>query len=173
MTASGLVAFHIAIVTPDLEGAIERYKRVLGVELWHFWDRTPPGSSARVAYGAGAGATFELIGVTGDGDSQFHRFLKQHGEGVQHIGFWVPDLKTAVTEALEAGGEIVSGVLDAQGNAVVQVKPGDLDALHLRNPVFLNAGVGFTIEYFGPGGDRLHRDWFKDDFEKMVTPPPW
>lgn len=173
MTVPGLVAFHIAIVTPDLEGAIERYRRVLGVDLWSYWDRTPPGSPTRVAYGAGAGATFELIGITGEGDTQFHRHLKAHGESVQHIGFWAPDVKAAVTAALDAGGEIVSGVVDAQGNAVVQVKPGDLDALQLRNPVFLNAGTGFTIEYFGPGGDKLHRDWFKDDFERMVKPPPW
>jgi catechol 2,3-dioxygenase-like lactoylglutathione lyase family enzyme len=173
VTASGLVAFHTAIVTPDLQGAIERYRKVLGVELWHFWDRTPPGSPLRVAYGAGAGGTWELIGVASDGDSQFHRHLKAHGESVQHIGFWAPDVKSAVAEALEAGGEIVSGVVDDQGNAVVQVKPGDLDSLQLRNPVFLNAGTGFTIEYFGPGGDQLHRDWFKNDFERMVTPPPW
>lgn len=173
MTVEGLVEFHIAIVTPDLEGAIERYRRVLGVELWHYWDRTPPGSPTRVAYGAGAGATWEIIGVTGEGTSQFHEFLKQHGEGVQHIGFWAPDVRGAVREALEAGGRIVSGIVDKDGNAAIQVAPGDLDTLELRNPVFLNAGTGFTIEYFGPGGDKLHRDWFKEDFEKMVTPPPW
>jgi catechol 2,3-dioxygenase-like lactoylglutathione lyase family enzyme len=156
-----------------LEAGIERYRRVLGVERWHYWAGTPPGSPRRVAYGRGAGATFELWGVTGDGDSQFDRFLAEHGEGVQHIGFWAPDMRAAITAAVEAGGQIVSGAMDADGNAVVQVTPANIEAVQFRNPTFIDAGVGFTVEYFGRGGDQMLRDWFKDEFDIMVTPPPW
>jgi catechol 2,3-dioxygenase-like lactoylglutathione lyase family enzyme len=173
MSVPELVAFHTAIVVRDIEKSIERYRGVLGVDRWHFWDRTPPGSPMRVAYGGGAGATFELIGVTGEGDSQFHRFLTEHGEGVQHIGFWAPDMRAAITAAVEAGGQIVSGAMDENGNAVVQVTPANIETVQFRNPTFIDAGVGFTVEYFGRGGDQMLRDWFKDEFEIMITPPPW
>ena len=173
MTVEGLVQFHIAIVTPDMKTATQKYGRLFDVDRWHFWDRTPPGSPARVAYGTGSGATWELISIEKEGTSQFHAFLKQHGEGVQHIGFWCPDMRASVKEVLEAGGEIVSTILDSQGNAIVHVKPGDLDALQLPGSLFLNAGIGFTIEYFGPGGEQMYRDWFKDDYGRMLKPPPW
>lgn len=174
MTAvESMTPFHIAIVTGDVDGAMERYRKVFGVETWSFWDRFPPGSPMRVAYGRGAGVTWELIGIEQDGDSQFQRFYKQHGEGVQHIGFWCPDLRGSVEAALEAGGEIVSTVLDAQGNAVVHVTPGDLDAIELPKSLFLSAGVGFTLEYFGPGSEQMYREWFKDGYERMLTPAPW
>ena len=173
MTVSGLQQFHIAIVTGDIQAAIDRYSRVLGVEGWSFWERMPPGSPMRVAYGHGAGATRELIGIEQEATSQFHEFLKRHGEGVQHIGFWCPDLRGAVEEALGAGGEIVSATLDKQGNAVVQVKPGDLDGLELPRSLFITAGVGFTLEYFGPGSEQMYKDWFKEDYDAMLKPPPW
>ena len=173
MTVFGLQQFHVAIVTPDINAAIERYTKVLGVEGWSFWDRMPPGSPARVAYGHGAGGTWELIGIEKPADTQFHRFLEQHGEGVQHIGFWCPDLKAAVKAALEAGGEVVNALHDRQGNAIVHVAPGDLDAIELPRSLFLNAGVGFTLEYFGPGSEAMYREWFGDNYGVMLKPPPW
>jgi catechol 2,3-dioxygenase-like lactoylglutathione lyase family enzyme len=173
LTATGLVQFHIAIVTGDMQAAIERYSRLLGIEGWSFWERMPPGSPTRVAYGHGAGNTWELISIEKDGDSQFHEFYKRHGEGVQHIGFWCPDLRASVKLALEAGGKIVSTLVDTEGNAIVHVKPGDLDSLQLPRNLFLSAGLGFTLEYFGPGGEEMYKDWFKDDYDVMLKPPPW
>jgi catechol 2,3-dioxygenase-like lactoylglutathione lyase family enzyme len=173
MTVSGLEQFHIAIVTPDMQSAMSKYSRLLGIGGWNFWDRMPPGSPARVAYGHGAGGTWELISIEKPGTSQFHEFLKRHGEGVQHIGFWCPDMRSAVQEALEAGGEILSAVVDKQGNAVVHVTPGDLDRIELPRSLFLNAGLGFTLEYFGPGSEQMYEDWFKDDYAAMRKPPPW
>jgi catechol 2,3-dioxygenase-like lactoylglutathione lyase family enzyme len=169
MTVEGLKAFHVAIVTRDLDEAIKRYTKVLGVERWHHWGRSP----IRMAYGAGAGMTFEVFGINGEGNTMFDEFLRVNGEGVQHIGFWCPDVRAAVRDALEAGGQIVSGVVNKDGTAAVQVSSANFDAFDLRNPVFVNAGIGFTIEYFGPGGEQLHKDWFKEDYDKMVVAPPW
>ncbi|HEX5140429.1 MAG TPA: VOC family protein [Dehalococcoidia bacterium] len=173
MTVSALEVFHVAIVVGDMQAAMERYSKVLAVEKWSWWDRLPPGSPARVVYGPGGGTTWELISIEKESDSQFHRFFKQHGKGVQHIGFWCPDLKQSVRAALEAGGEIVGGLTDAQGNVIVHVKPGDLDALPLKPSVFIDAGMGFTLEYFGPGSEQMYHDWFKDDYGFMLKPPPW
>ena len=173
MTVEGLTQFHIAIVTGDMQAAIDRYTRILGVEGWSFWDRMPPGSPTRVAYGHGAGATWELISIEKPGASQFHQHFEKHGESVQHIGFWCPDLRSSVAAALEAGGVIVSTVLDKQGNAAVHVTPGDLDAIDLPTSLFLTADVGFTLEYFGPGSEDMYKAWFKDDYDAMLKPPPW
>jgi hypothetical protein len=126
-----------------------------------------------MAYGRGNGMTFEVFAVDGKGETQFDRFLRDHGEGVQHIGFWTPDVRASVAAALDAGGRVVSGARDADGNATVQVAPGNLDAVSFAAPTFVDAGTGFLIEYFGPGGDANLRDWLKDDFDVMLTPPPW
>ena len=141
-----------------MQEAMSRYSRVLGVEKWSFWDRMPPGSPARVAYGPGAGTTWELISIEKPASSQFHDFFREHGEGVQHIGFWCPDLKASVKAALEAGGEIVGGLRDPQGNLIVHVRPGDLDALPLHPQLFVNAKMGLNLEYFGPGSEQLFHD---------------
>src|SRR5690606_7112739 len=98
---------------------------------------------------------------------------KRHGEGVQHIGFWCPDLRARVTEALEAGGRILSTLVDAQGNAVVHVQPGDLDTLPLPKNLFVAENTGFTMEYFGPGGEQRYKAWFGDEYQRMLRPPPW
>jgi len=92
---------------------------------------------------------------------------------VQHIGFWCPDLKASVKAALEAGGEIVGGLTDVQGNLVVHVTPGDLDALPLKPSLFVNANMGFTLEYFGPGSEQMYHDWFKEDYAMIIKPAPW
>ena len=80
----------------------------------------------------------------------------------------IGSFKASVKAALEAGGEIVGGLTDAQGNLVVHVKPGDLDALPLKPQLFVNANMGFTLEYFGPGSEQMYHDWFKDDYATMI-----
>jgi catechol 2,3-dioxygenase-like lactoylglutathione lyase family enzyme len=69
MTVSALEVFHVAIVVGDMQAAMERYGKVLGVEKWSWWDRLPPGSPARVVYGPGGGTTWELISIEKESDS--------------------------------------------------------------------------------------------------------
>jgi hypothetical protein len=64
---------------------------------------------------------WELIDVKGPGNPVFHQFRDQHGEGVQHIGFWTPDIRASVEHALAAGTRLVSVTTDTQGNTVVQL----------------------------------------------------
>jgi catechol 2,3-dioxygenase-like lactoylglutathione lyase family enzyme len=173
LTSPAIVAFHTAVVVRDFEDAMRRYTLALGVDRWRRWQSFPEGSKRRMAYGRGNGMTFEIWGVDGTGDTQFDAFLREHGEGVQHIGFWTPDVRASVAAALEAGGRVVSGATDAEGNTAVQVTPGSLQSLRFAHPTFADAGTGFRLEYFGPGGDQMLRDWLQDDFGVMLTPPPW
>jgi catechol 2,3-dioxygenase-like lactoylglutathione lyase family enzyme len=173
VTAPAIAAFHTCVVVRDLDDAINRFTKSLGIGHWHHWDRFPPGATARMAYGHGNGMTFEVFAVDGNGETQFDRFLREKGEGVQHIGFWTPDVRGSVAAALDAGGKVVSGARDAAGNTTVQVTPGNLDAITFGAPTFVDAGTGFLIEYFGPGGDTTLRDWLKDDFGVIVEAPSW
>lgn len=176
MTLPDLKAFHIAIVVRDLEAAIEGYRRILGADLWRVRERSANGT--RFAYGRGAGQTWEMIEVQGPGSTQFHRFLEEHGEGVQHIGFWTPDVRAAVETALKGGARLVSASTDEQGNTSVQLLPGPAVGperlANLGMTTFLETGFGgWRIEYIGPPGEAFLRDWLKEAYEQIVTPPPW
>jgi catechol 2,3-dioxygenase-like lactoylglutathione lyase family enzyme len=176
MTAPDVKCFHIAIVVRDLDAAVEGYRRLLGAEHWRVRAMS---AGTRIAYGSGSGATWELIEVSGAGTSQFHEFRDQHGEGVQHIGFWTPDLRASVLGALEGGAELVSATTDAQGNSAVQLLPAEavegeqLDKLGIG--AFLEAGFGgWRIEYIGPSGEAFLKDWLQEEYPDIcITPMPW
>jgi catechol 2,3-dioxygenase-like lactoylglutathione lyase family enzyme len=176
MTAPDVKCFHIAIAVRDIDVAIEGYGRLLGTERWHILSRTP---GTRVAYGVGSGMTWELWEATGEGTTQFHEFLRERGEGVQHIGFWTPDLKTSVEAAVANGAQLVSATTDDRGHSAVQLVPASglqskhLDALGIT--AFVDAGFGgWRIEYVGPTGERFLRDWLEQEYDHIIiTKPPW
>jgi catechol 2,3-dioxygenase-like lactoylglutathione lyase family enzyme len=175
MTAPELQAFHLGIVVGDMQAAIGRYQAVLGVDLWSVRDANPNG--LRFAYGRGAGQTWELIEVKGPGSSQFHQFRDRHGEGVQHIGFWTPDVRASLEQALAAGAELVTWTVDASGNAVVELLPGlsatEQHLSQLGMVTFVEGGLGgFRVEYIGRAGEDFLRDWLREDFARIVQPGP-
>ena len=174
MTAPEVKCFHIAIAVRDMDVAIEGYGRLLGTERWHILSRTP---GTRVAYGVGSGMTWELWEATGEGTTQFHEFLRERGEGVQHIGFWTPDLKTSVEAAVANGGQLVSATTDDRGHSAVQLVPGSglqpkqLDSLGIT--AFVDAGFGgWRIEYVGPTGEAFLRDWLQEEYDDIIITPP-
>jgi Glyoxalase/Bleomycin resistance protein/Dioxygenase superfamily len=91
-----LVAFHVGIVVRDLHAVMDRYQRLFALDI---------------AYGgrAGTGLAFELIEPVPGEPSQWSEFLEQRGEGVQHIGFWTPDLLGSLQAAVAEGGTLVFG----------------------------------------------------------------
>ncbi len=137
------------------------------------------GNGARIAYGSAGGQTWELIEVTGAGSSQFHQFRDQHGEGVQHIGFWTPDMRGSVEAALAEGAQIVSATTDAQGNAAVQlrpqadVKPEQIEGLGMASWMDLGFG-GWRLEYISNSlGQTFLKDWLAADYPGIIlTPAP-
>src|SRR5262245_39151172 len=105
MTASELKSFHLGIVVRSLDKIMGQYRAMFDIERWH---RSLLSNGLAMAYGLGPGISFELFEVTGPGDSHIHQFARQHGEGVNHIGFWAPDVSKAVRKALDAGAELLS-----------------------------------------------------------------
>ena len=177
MTVPEIQCFHIATVVRDLDAAMAAYKRLLDAQTWRTQDM---GGGFRIAYGSGSGQTWELLEVRGEGTSQFHQFRDQYGEGVQHVGFWTPDIRSSVENALAQGGELVSATQDAEGRTAVQLVPQAdatpevLDAA-IGIGAFIDGGLGaWRIEYIGKDGDGFLRDWLQEDYgEIIVTPRTW
>lgn len=180
-----LQAFHLGFVVRDIEAVMERYRVLLGVDNWHVrenespaqpWNPDTQDAVVRMAYGRGSGQTFELIQVL-SGRTAHSRFLEEHGEGVQHIGFWTPDVKASVIDAVAKGARVTSARIDPQQRGVVQLAPGAsseeiISAMDVNRPAFVNDGVTMVqIEFIGPGTNL--RGWLKDDFESIAQPPGW
>lgn len=114
--------YHIGIVVRDLDQAMARYGDELGVSEWRVRDldgfrqpahwhgdpMQPP--TARLAFSAPSLPAFELIQPTNDVEWSATTFLRDHGEGVYHVGYWVDDIRAALQRADELGieAELVS-----------------------------------------------------------------
>ena len=180
-----LQAFHLGYVVRDVHASTEHYRRLLGVDNWHIrelqmpgapWDPELTGGKVLVAYGRGAGQTFEFIQVV-EGYTAQSRFLERYGEGVNHIGFWAPDLRAALRDAVSRGATITWAQIDPDENGVVQLQPGYsseeiLEKMNASRPAYIDDGFSMVqIELIGPGTNL--RNWLKEDFEDIVVPPPW
>ena len=174
MTAPDLQAFHICLVVRELEPAMETYRKILGVDNWRLREM---GTANRIAYGRGSGQTLELVQPLPTGSGQFHDFLARYGEGVQHLGFWTPDIRSSVSAALESGASLVSAQTDASGHTAVQLLPASAnpDLSGLRMAAWVDVGVGgCRIEYIGTeAGEAFFTEWLGTEYRNIVTPPPW
>jgi catechol 2,3-dioxygenase-like lactoylglutathione lyase family enzyme len=177
MSVPEITCFHIAVVVNNIEKTIEAYRRFLGDGQWRIRDMSA--GDARIAYGSAGGQTWEFIEVHGPGASQFHVFRDEHGEGVQHIGFWTPDIRASVEDALAKGARLVSATTDAQGHAAVQLLPQadvqtkDLERLGMAAWMDLGLG-GWRLEYIGASaGDKFFSDWLAEAYKDIIlTPAP-
>ena len=103
-----------ALVVRDLDEAVRRFVDQFGIGPWTGYRLGPPRLremlydgeavefSFRHALAWQGELQFELIEPL-EGPSIFADHLKAHGEGLHHIGKYVPDHPAAVAEALAAG----------------------------------------------------------------------
>ena len=175
MTAPELKSFHVGILVKDLEANIKQYGVMFDIQRWHRskWRF----NGAEIAYGLGPGISFEFFEVTGPGDSHIHQVWNEHGEGVHHLGIWAEDVASAVRRATDAGSELVSLSADGAGNAIARLIPSqEVTAEHLASlgvATFVKPLNGVMIEYVGRSGEAFMRDWFKENYDHVVSPSPW
>jgi hypothetical protein len=181
-------AYHIGIVVRDIEAVSACYSELLRVPKWHSWEVEREGlptnaatagrkGSVRIAYGRAPGQTIELLQPLA-GASIWSEFLREHGEGVQHIGLWTPDLAASVAGAVARGAKVTHGMLGSTGGSVQltastpqEAIAGALDPDQLA--YLLPTVGGVQIEYVGPGGPARMRQTIGADFDNVVTAPPW
>jgi len=85
---------HVGIAVSDLDGAVERYRRMLGAEPTHR-ERVEDQGVEEVLFAVGS-SYVQLLGALG-ADTPVGRSLSSRGPGLHHVAYRVDD----VTEALE------------------------------------------------------------------------
>lgn len=103
---------HIGVVVRDRDEAIRRYADSLGIGPFRAFEADFPDTlvrgvpaptpTLRIAFGNLGVILFEIIEPS-EGPSIHREFLEKNGEGIQHIGFVVPDLGADLAK-LEANG---------------------------------------------------------------------
>jgi len=115
---------HVCLEVEDLPGLLARL-RERGVELID--DQPRPGAhGTQVAFvhpKSANGVLIELVEPTG-GQSAVATFVSEQGEGVQHLGYRIPDVAAAIAEAEALGFKAEWTVDDEHGLAVAFLPPG-------------------------------------------------
>jgi catechol 2,3-dioxygenase-like lactoylglutathione lyase family enzyme len=188
IVADSVYAYHIGIVVRNIDETSALYKELLGVQRWHTWEVEREGlpfnpqtaghvGKIRIAYGRAPGQTIELLQPV-EGTSIWSEYLREHGEGVQHIGLWTADLPAAVEEGLRRGGRVIHGMLREEGGSV-QLSPisppeAIVNALDPNLIAYiLPTSGGVMIEYVGPGMPERMRETIGEDYDNVIASPPW
>jgi catechol 2,3-dioxygenase-like lactoylglutathione lyase family enzyme len=186
--AEKVCAYHIGIIVRSIEETGAIYRDLLGAGEWHSWEVEREGlpvnpatagkrGRVRIAYGRAPGQTIELLQPL-DGTTIWSEYLREHGEGVQHIGVWTPDLPGAITEALSRGAKVTHGML-REGLVSVQLTSASPreDLLAVLDPEQIAyvqpAAGGVQIEYVGPAMPARMRENIGEAFAEVIALPPW
>jgi methylmalonyl-CoA/ethylmalonyl-CoA epimerase len=96
---------HVGVAVPDLDEAIERYRRVLGMRVVHTETNQEQGVREAMLAG-GDGALLQLLAPV-TRDSPIGRFLDRRGPGLQQVAYAVRDLDAACQRLRERGVRLV------------------------------------------------------------------
>jgi methylmalonyl-CoA/ethylmalonyl-CoA epimerase len=91
---------HVGIAVDDLETAVERYRRTLGIEPSHR-ERIEDQGVEEVLFDVD-GSAIQLLGALGP-ETPVGTFLEKRGPGVHHVAYRVGDVAAAL-ERLRAEG---------------------------------------------------------------------
>ena len=163
-------AHHIGFSVFDADVTAARYTQMLGREvqasIYELEDIYGRPAKLKLCYGAIAGLAIEIIEPL-EGDTPHATFLREHGEGIQHIGFWVPNVRAATADLVGKGSRVEwvyarEGDDAAKAHAAAQLTPastvGDaLGAVSERGLSYVDIKEGGTaIEFLGPYAPRRH-----------------
>ncbi|HEX6990038.1 MAG TPA: VOC family protein [Bacillota bacterium] len=127
---------HVAIIVRDLAQALADYERILGLRPERIEDYGP--GALRIAFLPVGETWIELIQPLRE-DNANYRWLREHGEGIQHIALRVDDLERAIEFATGRGGRLATPEpLPGAGNTrIVFLDPAQL---HGASVEFVAAG---------------------------------
>jgi methylmalonyl-CoA/ethylmalonyl-CoA epimerase len=121
---------QIGIVVKDIDKTVEFYTKMFGFGPYEikfvdysaatYYGKTAGYRGKRAFFKLGPGIEIELIELI-DGKTIHEDFLKKHGEGLNHIGFQVDDLKTARDNAEKAGFQITQGFMRPDGSGFAYI----------------------------------------------------
>lgn len=118
---------HVAIATPDLEGAAGRYRDVLGAEISAPEDL--PEHGVTVIFVNLPNSKIELLAPLGE-NSPIAKFLQRNpAGGVHHLCYEVADIMAAKARLENAGVRILGSgepTIGAHGKPVLFLHPKDM-----------------------------------------------
>ena len=123
---------QVGIVVRDIEDAIRNMSDKLGVKKWYRPSKSEDGENTITLRGKEihpevdfvlgycGSLQFELVSSQGE-PSLYTEFLEEHGEGIQHLGFFVSDLDRKLAAYKAMGVEpVMSGEAVGKTNAVTR-----------------------------------------------------
>ena len=116
---------HVGIAVDDLDGAVERYRRTLGIEPVHR-ERVDDQGVDEVLFDVDGGA-IQLLGALGP-DTPVGRFLSRRGPGLHHVAVVVEDVGSALERLRRDGIALVDEVprRGSRGTRIAFVHPNAL-----------------------------------------------
>jgi methylmalonyl-CoA/ethylmalonyl-CoA epimerase len=119
---------HVGIAVQDLDDAIERYRRTLGVDPAHR-ERVEDQGVEEVLFAVGD-SFIQLLGALGP-DTPVGRFLADRGPGVHHVAYRVDDVAAALAHLRDEGVRLIDEVpkRGSRDTLIAFVHPKDMDGV--------------------------------------------
>jgi methylmalonyl-CoA/ethylmalonyl-CoA epimerase len=112
---------HVAIVVPEIEGALSFWRDALGLDLHHVED--VPSQKSQVAFLPVEGSEVELVRPTTD-DSGVAKFLADRGAGMHHLCFEVDDIDEMLAGLKARGIRLINETaMQLEGRKVAFIHP--------------------------------------------------
>ena len=113
---------HIAIVVPDIDGALAFWRDALGLELSH--QEEVPEQESLIAFLPAGESEVELVEPTTD-TSGIARYVAKRGPGMHHICFEVDDIEATLARLKEQGVQLINEepTIGAGGKRIAFIHP--------------------------------------------------
>ena len=119
---------HVGIAVDDLETAVERYRRTLGVEPSHR-ERVEDQGVEEVLFAVGT-SFIQLLGALGP-DTPVGIFLAKRGPGVHHVAYRVEDVALSLSRLRDEGVTPIDQVprRGSRDTLIAFVHPKDMEGV--------------------------------------------
>jgi methylmalonyl-CoA/ethylmalonyl-CoA epimerase len=107
---------HMAVVVKDIQKSVDLYSKAFGLKFEEIAEhQLPPDVITRgkptpytmkVSFAQMGPVRLEMVQVV-EGECIYTEFLREHGEGIHHLGFEVEDLEKEVAKAESQGLELI------------------------------------------------------------------
>ena len=132
---------HMAIVVKDIEKAVAFYSKAFGLKFEEIAEHALPPDvitrgkptpyTMKVTFAQMGPIRLEMVQVV-EGECIYTEFLKEHGEGVHHLGFEVADLEKEVANAEAQGLEMICHLKMVGIMAFAHFDPGKTNGVRLE-----------------------------------------
>jgi methylmalonyl-CoA/ethylmalonyl-CoA epimerase len=114
---------HVAVAVGDLDGAVEKYRQILGVEPTGREHVQSQNTEVVLLPSGGGGSDVELISPRGN--LGLEKFLEKRGPGLHHLAFEVEGIEKALEFLKSVGVPLVDETprMGARGHKVAFLHP--------------------------------------------------